>query len=61
MVQRIAKLMRDVRGGSAAEYALIVAVLGGFIVLGSSVFGTALNTAMDNNGKALSKASEGTF
>jgi pilus assembly protein Flp/PilA len=41
-------------GASAAEYALIVAVLGTFVVAGTIAFGNSLETAMENSGNALS-------
>lgn len=48
-------LKKSKSGASAAEYALIVAVLGGFVVGGATLFGQGLNTAMDNAGSALSE------
>jgi pilus assembly protein Flp/PilA len=52
------KLLRSLKtsksGASAAEYALIVAVMGGLVVAGAIAFGTGLNTAMDTSGQALS-------
>lgn len=43
-------------GASAAEYALIVAVLGTFVVAGTIAFGNSLQTALTNSGTALNGA-----
>ncbi|KPF74980.1 hypothetical protein IP88_07495 [alpha proteobacterium AAP81b] len=61
MMKLITKLAKNTNGASAAEYALIVAVLGGLVIAGATAFGGGLNTAMDNNGKAMTKAADGTF
>ena len=51
------KLLRSIKisksGASAAEYALIVAVMGGLVVAGAVAFGGSLSTSMTNNGLAL--------
>ncbi len=41
------KLLGDKAGASAAEYALILAVFGGAVVIGVTTLGTAFNTTMD--------------
>ncbi|WP_310498710.1 Flp family type IVb pilin [Sandarakinorhabdus sp.] len=46
-------LKGDKSGASAAEYALIVAVLGGFVVAGATLFGGSLKGALDTTGKDL--------
>lgn len=46
-------LKKSKSGASAAEYALIVAVLGGFVVGGATLFGQGLRGAMDTSGDAL--------
>ena len=54
------KLFRSMRackaGASAAEYALIVAVLGTFVVAGTIAFGNSLQTALTKSGTALNGA-----
>lgn len=40
-------------GASTAEYALIVAILGGLVVAGSLVFASALSTSLGTTGAAL--------
>jgi pilus assembly protein Flp/PilA len=51
------KLLRSLKtsksGASAAEYALIVAVMGGLVVAGALAFGGSLNTAMTTSGTAV--------
>ena len=51
------KLLKSLKlntsGASAAEYALILAVLGGIIVAALTAFGGKLSTAFDNSGTAL--------
>ena len=42
-------------GASAAEYALILAVLGGIIVAALTAFGGQLSTAFSNSGTALTQ------
>ena len=46
-------LKKSKSGASAAEYALIVAVLGGFVVGGASLFGGSLRTALTTSGTDL--------
>ena len=48
-------------GASAAEYALIVAVMGGLVVAGSLAFGGSLSTGMSNSGTALTARATTTF
>lgn len=61
MIKTIRNLAKNTNGASAAEYALIVAVLGGLVVAGATAFGGGLNTAMDNNGKAVKEQADGSF
>ncbi len=61
MMKLIAKLAKNTDGASAAEYALIVAVLGGLVVAGATAFGGALNTSMAKNGNALNGEADGSF
>jgi pilus assembly protein Flp/PilA len=53
MIKLLRKIKMDESGASAAEYALIVAVLGGFVVAGALAFGGSLQTAMTSTGTAL--------
>lgn len=53
MIKILKNLKSNKSGASAAEYALIVAVLGGFVVLGANAFGGSLNTTMTNTGTDL--------
>jgi pilus assembly protein Flp/PilA len=59
------KLLRSIKtnnsGASAAEYALIVAVMGGLVVAGALAFGGSLNTSMSSNGTALTAQADGNF
>jgi len=51
------KLLRSLKtsksGASAAEYALIVAIMGGLVVAGSLLFGRALNTNLESSATLL--------
>ena len=53
MMKILKNLKGNKSGASAAEYALIVAVLGGFVVLGATAFGGSLETAMTTTGSDL--------
>ena len=53
MIKILKNLKSNKSGASAAEYALIVAVLGGFVVLGAQAFGGSLETTMTNTGTDL--------
>jgi pilus assembly protein Flp/PilA len=59
------KLLRSIKtnnsGASAAEYALIVAVMGGLVVAGALAFGGSLKTSMSSNGTALTEQADGSF
>lgn len=54
-------LKKNKSGASAAEYALIVAVLGGFVVGGASLFGQSLTNTMNDTGTALEAESATTI
>ena len=47
------KLKNNTSGASAAEYALIIAVLGGFVVLAATAFGGSLQNAFTTTGNSL--------
>jgi pilus assembly protein Flp/PilA len=53
MMKLLNNLKANKEGASAAEYALIVAVLGTFVVLGANAFGGSLRTALTDSGTAL--------
>jgi len=53
MLKIFKNLKHNKSGGSAAEYALIIAVMGGFVVGGASLFGQSLTNAMAKTGAAL--------
>ncbi len=61
MMKMIKSLKLNKSGASAAEYALIVAVLGGFVVGGATLFGGSLRTGMTSAGTALTSESDGNF
>ncbi len=61
MMKLLRKIKLDESGASAAEYALIVAVLGGFVVAGALAFGGSLQNAMTNTGSALGAQAPATF
>ena len=51
MITRFIKMLRDTRGASAAEYALILAIIGAVIAVAalglSAAIGNAMNTTAD--------------
>ena len=53
MIKLFKGLKNSESGASAAEYALILAVLGGIIVAALTAFGGKLNQAFVNSGAAL--------
>ena len=59
------KLLRSIKtnnsGASAAEYALIVAVMGGLVVAGAVAFGGSLKNTFTKNGAALEAKSVSSF
>ena len=59
------KLLNSIKtsksGASAAEYALIVAVMGGLVVAGAVAFGGSLQNSFTKNGTAIEAKSTGTF
>lgn len=50
MIKNIRKLKNDVSGASAAEYALIIALVGVAIITGATALGTAINGQMTSVG-----------
>jgi len=53
MIKLIRSLKASKSGASAAEYALIVAVMGGLVVAGAFAFGTSLSANLTTTGTAL--------
>ncbi len=53
MMKLLRSLTKDTSGASAAEYALIVAILGGFVVAGATYFGGKLSGALTTTGDIL--------
>lgn len=53
MMKLLRNLKKDESGASAAEYALIVAILGGFVVIGAGAFGGSLSSALTTTGQTL--------
>jgi pilus assembly protein Flp/PilA len=50
------KMLRDDSGASAAEYALILAIIGAGIAIASYTLGTKISGAMDTAGDCISSA-----
>jgi Flp pilus assembly pilin Flp len=51
----------DRRGSSAAEYALIIAGIGAFVVAGATIFGGAVQTIFEADGDALAAEVDTSF
>ena len=54
MTKMIMKLWNDESGAAAAEYALILAIVGTGIAVAAAALGVTISTAMDNAGKCIS-------
>lgn len=54
------KMLRDDSGASAAEYALILAIVGSGIALAAYTLGGSIKTAMDDTGTCITSASPST-
>jgi pilus assembly protein Flp/PilA len=52
-MSKIASFLRDESGASAAEYVLILAIIGGGIVAAATAFGGSISTALGNAGDAM--------
>lgn len=50
MTKFFANFLRDESGASAAEYVILVGVMGALVAGGAYAFGTKLNQAMDTSG-----------
>jgi pilus assembly protein Flp/PilA len=53
MVKFVKSFVMDESGASAAEYALILAVIGSVIVVGALALGNAIGTAMTDAGTCI--------
>lgn len=51
------KLMRDEAGASAAEYALILAIIGGAIALAAITLGNTIGNSLEKAATCISKGS----
>ena len=53
------KMLKDESGASAAEYALILAIVGAGIAVASYTLGTSISTAMNDAGTCITSAGAG--
>ncbi len=56
MLKLLRSITKDTSGASAAEYALIVAIIGGFVVAAVTAFGGSMQDAFTHQGTALTTA-----
>lgn len=56
MIKHIRNLKNDVAGASAAEYALIIALVGVAIITGASALGSQINTRLSATAATISNA-----
>lgn len=56
MSKFVTSFLKDESGASAAEYVLILALVGLAIVVGAGLLGTSLNTAMTGTATAIDNA-----
>jgi pilus assembly protein Flp/PilA len=61
MMKYLRSLKTSKSGASAAEYALIVAVMGGLVVAGAFAFGGSLSKALSETGLAVDNEATTTF
>jgi pilus assembly protein Flp/PilA len=50
---KLASFLRDESGAAAAEYVLLLAIIGGGIFAAATAFGGSISTALGNAGAAL--------
>jgi pilus assembly protein Flp/PilA len=55
-MSKIVAFLKDESGAAAAEYVIIIAVMGTAIALGGAAFGTDLSSALDSIGTKISTA-----
>jgi pilus assembly protein Flp/PilA len=53
------KMLRDDRGASAAEYALILAIIGAVIAIAALGLADAIGNAMDNTAECINNPTSG--
>ena len=53
-------MLRDDSGASAAEYALLLAIIGGLLALAAITLGTEISTALGKSSNCISKGSSAT-
>ncbi|QUD88587.1 Flp family type IVb pilin [Phenylobacterium montanum] len=53
-MSKMASFLKDESGAAAAEYVLILAILGSAIVVAITKFGNTIATALNNAGTAIS-------
>ena len=53
-------MLRDDRGASAAEYALILAIIGAVIAIAALTLSTAIGNAMNNTAACIEQPTSGT-
>jgi pilus assembly protein Flp/PilA len=58
-MSKIIEFLKDECGAAAAEYVLIVAVMGAAIAAGATVFGNDLSSALGDIGTALTTKTSG--
>ncbi len=54
------KMLRDDRGASAAEYALILAIIGAVIAIAALTLSDAIGNAMNNTADCIEQPTSGT-
>ena len=54
------KMLRDDRGASAAEYALILAIIGAVIAIAALTLSDAIGNAMNNTAACIEQPTSGT-
>ena len=55
------KMLKDESGASAAEYALILAIVGSAIALGAIALGNAISDRMDNASKCIKSTTPSSY
>ena len=55
---KLVALLKDESGASAAEYALILAIIGGAIALASIALGSAISTSINSAADCISNTQE---
>jgi len=61
MMKTFVNMLRDESGASAAEYALILAIIGSVIAVAAIGLGTAVKTSMDRASSCISSKGEAAY